>query len=326
MSLTAKVTQILVPTDFSPPSTIACLLAARLANFLKAGVVIFHAIPRTDTHPEFGRPGKRTQVEFLDATRTQLQTWFEAVVPSELRGFLPVEFKVRVGVPILGIAWAVRRSRADLVLMATHGRTGLAHLLLGSVTEAVLRHVAVPVLALRVGQGDHPLTEVQRILWATDLSPVSERAWRYALTLADVFAAEVVLLHVVRPAYLAGAADHLVPPASGWMERYLAPLESELERRRQAVEALGLRARRKVVMGVPADVIVAEAEAEQADLVVVGTQGRTGLSHLLLGSVAEAVIRKAPCPVLAVQVKREGEAKERDADGASAQAGTAGGS
>jgi len=72
------------------------------------------------------------------------------------------------------------------------------------------------------------------------------------------------------------------------------------------------------VVGVPADVIVAEAEAEQADLVVVGTQGRTGLSHLLLGSVAEAVIRKAPCPVLAVKVRGDSEVKERDVDGAAA--------
>ena len=72
------------------------------------------------------------------------------------------------------------------------------------------------------------------------------------------------------------------------------------------------------MVGVPADVIVAEAEAEQADLVVVGTQGRTGLSHLLLGSVAEAVIRKAPCPVLAVKVRGDSEVKERDVDGAAA--------
>lgn len=314
MSLTAKITRILVPTDFSPPSTIACLLAARLANFLNAGVVIFHAIPRTDLHPEFGRPGKRTQVEFLDATRTQLQTWFEAVVPSELRGFLPVEFKVRVGEPIPGIAWAVRRSGADLVLMATQGRTGLAHLLLGSVTEAVLRTVPIPVLALRLGQGERPLTGVQRILWATDLSPVSEGAWRYAVTLAGVFAAEVIILHAVRPAELAAVAEHPVPPPAPWVEQYLAPLEDGLDRRQQALEALALRARRKVVVGVPAEVIVAEAEAEQADLIVMGTHGRTGLPHVLVGSVAEAVIRKAPCPVLAVKVSRDGQAKERDAD------------
>ncbi len=71
------------------------------------------------------------------------------------------------------------------------------------------------------------------------------------------------------------------------------------------------------MVGVPAEVIVAEAQAEQADLIVVGTHGRSGLPHVLLGSVAEAVIRKAPCPVLAVKARREGEAKERVASEAS---------
>lgn len=312
MSLTVKITRILVPTDFSPASEIACCLATRLANFLNAGVVIFHAIPRTDMLREAERPGKRTQVAFLDATRSHLKTWFEVSVPAELRRSVPVEVKVRLGEPTPGIAWAVKRSRADLILMATQGRTGLAHLLLGSVTEAVLRTVTVPVLALRLGQEKRPLTEVRRILWATDLSPVSEGAWRYAVTLAGVCAAEVVLLHAVRPAELAAVADHPVPPAD-WVEHYLTRLEEELERRREALEGLALRARRKVVVGVPAEVIAAEAQAEQADLIVMGTHGRTGLSHVLVGSVAEAVIRKAPCPVLAVKVNRDGQAKERGA-------------
>jgi nucleotide-binding universal stress UspA family protein len=122
----------------------------------------------------------------------------------------------------------------------------------------------------------------------------------------------------VRPTKLARPVDHPVPLPEGARERYLAPLEQELERRQQVVEALGLHARRKVLVGVPAEVIVAEAEAEQADLIVVGTRWRSGLPQVLLGSVAEAVIRKAPCPVLAVKAKRDDEAIERDADGAAA--------
>lgn len=318
MSLTVKITRILVPIDFSPASQVACRLASRLANFLKAGLVIFHAIPRAELFHEVRRPGKRTQVEFLDAVRTQVQTWFEAGVPSGLQGFLPVDFRVKVGEPIPGIARAVRGTGADLVLMATQGRTGLSHLLLGSVTEAVLRTVPVPVLALRLGQGERPLTAVRTILWATDLSAASERAWRYAVKLADVFAAELVLLHVLRHAKLAGQVDDPVPPPAGRLGPSLVPLERELDRRQQVAATLGLRARRKVLVGVPAEVIVAEAHAEQVDLIVVGTHGRTGLPHALVGSVAEAVIRKAPCPVLAVKVGQDGQTKERGTDGIAA--------
>jgi nucleotide-binding universal stress UspA family protein len=314
MSLMAKITRILVPTDFSPDAQVACHLAARLATYVKAEVVVFHALPGFDLLEEMGRAGERTQVEVLNGVRNRLQEWFETAVPVEVRRFLPIEVKVRVGEAIPGIIWAAQRSGVDLVLMATHGRTGLTHFLMGSITEAVLRHIRVPMLALRLGQGERPLTEVQRILWATDLSPVSEGAWRYALKLADVFAAELVLLHVLRHAKLAGQVDDPVPPPAGRLGPSLVPLERELDRRQQVVEALGLRARRKVLVGVPAEVIVAEAHAEQVDLIVVGTHGRTGLPHALVGSVAEAVIRKAPCPVLAVKVRRDGQAKEGGVD------------
>lgn len=301
MSVPAKIAKILVPTDFSPSAEDACDLGARLALRAEADLILFHALPGVELLGEIGRVRRRSQVEVLNDVRDQLREWFESVVPAEIRRFLTVEFKVKVGEPTPGIAWAAERSRVDLILMATHGRTGLAHLLMGSVTEAVLRTVPIPVLALRLGQGDRSLSSVQRILWATDLSPVSEGAWRYALTLADVLVAELILLHAVRRADVEREGDRVIPP-----------IKQELKRRVLAAEAMGLRARPKVVVGVPAEVIVAEAKREAADLVIVGTRGRTGLPHVLLGSVATDVIRKAPCPVLAVQIERKGESKGRD--------------
>ncbi len=324
MTLKAKITRILAPTDFSPAAEVACRLAARLAMRSEAGLTVFHAIPGKDLAQRM--ESGRTQVDILNEGRERLGEWFAAVVPAELRSFLTAEFKVIVGEPTPGIARAAKLSGADLILMATQGRTGLAHLLMGSVTAAVLRTLPIPVLALRPGQAELPLTTVQRILWATDLSPVSEAAWPYVLMLADLLTAEVILLHAVRPAELAGLADHPVPPPAGWVERYLTPLEQDLERRQRAVEALGLRARRKIVVGTPPEVIVAEAQGEQTDLIVMGTRGRTGLSHILLGSVAEAVIRKAVCPVLTVQVKQGSGARAWDTGETSPEAETASGS
>lgn len=313
MSTTVKITRILAPTDFSSAAEVACGLAARLAMRAEAGLVVFHALSGVEMAQKMGPKLERTQVSVLNDVRERLQEWFEAVVPAELRRFLEVEFNVKVGEPTPAIAGAVKRSGIDLIVMATEGRSGLAHLLMGSVASAVLRTVSVPVLALRAWQADRPLATVRRVLWATDLSATSEGAWPYALKLADLFAAELVLLHVVRPVELAGVADSPVPPPAHWLERYLEPLERELERRQQEVEALGLRARRKVLMGVPAEVIVEEAATEQADLIVMGTHGRTGLAHVLVGSVAQAVVRKAPCPVLAVRVRREDNPQEAEA-------------
>lgn len=299
----AHITRILVPTDFSVGAEAACGLAARLAARAEADLILFHALPGVELLEEVGRGRGKSQLKVLEDVRDRLREWFERIVPLELRQPLTVEFKVKVGEPTLAIAWAAERSKADFILMATHGRTGLAHLLVGSVTGAVLRTVPVPVLTLQLGQKERPLAAVHRILWATDLSPVSEGAWRYAVTFAGVFAAEVVLVHAVRPGEAAAS---------------LQSVEQELRRRQQQVEGLGLRARWKVIAGPPTEAIVATAEAEQTDLIVMGTRGRTGLPHVLFGSVAEAVIRKAPCPVLAVQIMGRGEARKQGADQASA--------
>lgn len=309
MSRTPKISRILVPTDFSPSSQIACRLAARLANYLKAETVLFHAISAMDLLQEVGRARGKAQAEVLDDVGDRLRSWFETLMPGDVRGILPVQVTVVVSEPAPAIVRAVDESRADMVVMATHGRTGLAHLLMGSVTQTLLRSISVPVLALRLGQGDRPLNTVQRLLWATDLSPVSERAWWYALALADAFGAGVMLLHVVPPSDLPWVGEPPVATPGSWLEQYLAPLDRELERRQQQAEELGLSARRKVLVGVPAECIGAEAQAEEADLIIVGTRGRTGLAQVLLGSVAEAVIRQAPCPVLAVKVKPDSEAR-----------------
>ena len=307
MALTAKITRILAPSDFSLPAEGACLLAARLANCLEAALLVLHAIPTTGVALQIGGGTGTTLAWARDDLRKRLRAWFETVVPGEVRGSLAAEFHVEVGDPAPVISRAANVSGADLIVMATHGRSGLSHLLMGSVAESVPRTAPVPVLTLKTGQGSDPLKEVKRILWATDLSPASDRAWGYALKLADMLSAEVSMLHVVSEAEVAVPHDMQGRPPAGWLGRYLEPLDRELERRQHQAEALGLSARRKVTIGTAAEAIAAEAQAAQTDLIVMGTHGRTGLSHILLGSVAEAVIRTAPCPVLAVQVKGQGK-------------------
>jgi nucleotide-binding universal stress UspA family protein len=307
MNVTPKVKRIFAPTDLSQSAEAACLLAARLANRFEAELVVFQAVQAIDVAVDVGPATERTQAQILSDARERLSAWVDSVVPKELRRFITLEVQIAVGEPAPSIALAAKESGADFIVMATQGRSGISHLLMGSVTESVLRSAPAPVLALRPSQEGRPLKEVKRILWATDLSATSQEAWRYVLMLADVFAAEVFLVHVVSPLEFAGIGDMRVPPPSGWMEGRVAASYKELARWQQEVELLGLRARRKVTVGAPAVSIVMEAQKAPADLIVMGTQGRTGLAHLLLGSVAEAVIRKAPCPVLAVQARPRSE-------------------
>jgi nucleotide-binding universal stress UspA family protein len=139
-------------------------------------------------------------------------------------------------------------------------------------------------------------TTVRQVLCATDLSPASEPAWQTAQRLGQLFGAEVLVLHVV-------------PPVPIPMEGYFPPqmYQEVVEGARREAEASlaalvagvsnpPLKVRSRVVEGSPAERIVDVAGEESADLIVVGTRGRTGLGRLLVGSVADRVVRTARCP------------------------------
>lgn len=139
---------------------------------------------------------------------------------------------------------------------------------------------------------------IKRILHPTDFSEGSLRAQEYALDFAARFDAEVHLLHITVPQASAITAemDHSLSASSPHTQRLRARLQEGLPEGTEAV--LALRA------GVPADEIVAYAESIGADMIVVGTKALTGLRRLVLGSVAEAVLRDASCPVLVVGPER----------------------
>jgi nucleotide-binding universal stress UspA family protein len=142
---------------------------------------------------------------------------------------------------------------------------------------------------------------IRRILFPTDFSEHAEYAWSYALTFAQEFGAEVHLLHVVAPPpRLAEAYAVNFNP-----ERMLQALSTEaathLDRQVEAAKGHGLIFRREVRVGVDAREILDYAAKHDIDLIVMATHGRTGLAHVLLGSVAEKVVRKASCPVMTIK-------------------------
>ncbi len=145
----------------------------------------------------------------------------------------------------------------------------------------------------------------RKIVVPLDGSELAEEAFREAVPLARAFGAELVLVGVLD--LTAGMYDvyaEAFDPVDlrTQLEKFLT---GALDRARERVEAEGVKARSVFRVGVPHEEIAAVAEEEGADLVVMTTHGRKGLSHLLLGSVTEKVIRTAPCPVLVVR-PREG--------------------
>ena len=139
----------------------------------------------------------------------------------------------------------------------------------------------------------------KRIVIATDFAESAERALDYAAELARMQGAELILLHVFAglPAYPEVASVQLATI----FEEQRRWVEDQLQQRAERAQTTGVRVRPLVRTGSPAAMIAQTAQEEGADLVVVGTHGRSGLDRFLLGSVAERVVRTAPCPVLVVK-------------------------
>jgi nucleotide-binding universal stress UspA family protein len=143
----------------------------------------------------------------------------------------------------------------------------------------------------------------QRFLVPIDFSEDANQALEYAIGLASKLGARVTLLHVIQPPPWGGADMDVTLPYA--YSLFIQNLEAEVAHRMQAclerVTAGGLEGEVTVVRGVPFREILETAKMQQVDLIIMGTQGRTGLQHVLMGSVAEKVVRLAPCPVLVVR-------------------------
>jgi nucleotide-binding universal stress UspA family protein len=218
------------------------------------------------------------------------------------RGFAASLLALPTGPPAGAILSYARDTRTELIVMTTHGRRGLAGLLLGSVADAVLRHAACPVLLVPADarcSEDHAPSYGQ-IVVAVDGSAEAERALPHALALAERFEAGVTLVRAVIPVALGtGRGPGPYPRALVADERleaavYLADIARRFRR-------YGVRVRTEPVEGPAAEVLARGARAIPADLVVRPTaQERAWLEHLSMGSVAPGGLRRAPCPVLLV--------------------------
>jgi universal stress protein A len=147
------------------------------------------------------------------------------------------------------------------------------------------------------------MARITRILVPTDFSETSDAALRYARMLAETFGASLHLVHAFEDPYAAGA---IAPEVYGTIPQELRDsalqlANSHLEERLPAADRERFRGTTAVVMGAPASAIVKYATETGIDLIVMGTHGRGGVAHLLLGSVAERVVRSARCPVLSVR-------------------------
>ena len=196
--------------------------------------------------------------------------------------------ELRQGMPAEEILRASRERKPDLIAMSTHGRGGVVRVIAGSVAEEVLRKSEVPLLLTRPGT---PVHEWKRIVVAVDGSERSESILPDAVTLARKLGASIELLRVATPVVAAGAGEApiVLPPEDP--TPYLNGVVKRLE-------AEGVKARAVALEGRASEAILAYLNESAAPLLCMATHGRSGLTRILLGSVAEEIVRKTPCPVL----------------------------
>jgi nucleotide-binding universal stress UspA family protein len=195
---------------------------------------------------------------------------------------------------------------ADLIVLGTHGLSGLQHLLLGSVTEKVLRRARCPVLTVPAAGTVKSRLPFERILCAIDFSDWSLRALEYAITATLGSGASLTLAHVLEWPWLEppppNFAELPVEEATA-LAAFRVRRERSAHARLELFEPEGLKERChiRVVHGRAHDQLLHIAAEENADLIVVGVHGRVGLDLALFGSTANQLVRHATCPVLTVR-------------------------
>jgi nucleotide-binding universal stress UspA family protein len=285
---------ILAATDFSETAERAAALAGTLARRFSADLHLLHVVVLIEdsTLDADGRDQlERLLVTGEEARRKLLEkspgNHDASVTPHLVRGIDPDEVIVETA-SNLG---------CELIVMGTHGRRGLSHFLLGSVAERVVRTSPAPVLSLRADAVVRP-DGIARILVPYDFSDASAAAVRQAAAWANALDAEITLLHVVEPVVYPEFYSVDVLP-DDLMMRLTTRSEEALDK--AAAELLeGRSCTTLVEVGRAADTIVNLADPERFDLVVMATRGLSGLEHVLLGSVAESVLRRSKVPMLTV--------------------------
>ena len=274
---------VLHPTDLSPSAGAAQPLAFELAR--RGARLRLLCVDG----PLDGRP----EAKSLRALKRYAGSAVGEVETSVVRDVSPAQ----------GILRAATEQAVDLIVMGTHGSRGLSRLLLGSTAREVVQLAPCAVLTVRhgvEGRMTPPLTDLA-ILAAVDFSEASIAALAEAARLARVLQArlDVVLVVEPPPVYARyptyGAHDAPRPP---FVER----MQQDVQALRDEVASEGTSPGGAVVTwGKPAREIARVAEETGASLLVVGTHGRRGAERLLLGSVAETLVRTAPCPVLTIK-------------------------
>ncbi|MHC4413804.1 MAG: universal stress protein [Planctomycetota bacterium] len=284
-----RFTKIVVGTDFSANAASALDWGIVVAKAHHARIHLIHAIETASA--------KSLPVDLIEEVARNLSHVERTVGQSNVKA----SSEYRCGKPWEMIAEAEGEREPDLIVLGARGQTAYPRLFLGSTADRVLRTARAPVLTVHP-QDSGKETAIKTVLVATDFSDEADLA---AMAAARFLAAlpderKLVLLHAWQP-----HVQYEFPTAGGVETDQREGVEKQAQRALEAkagrLQTGALKVEVMVRQGYPATVIEKEAESAGADLIALGTHGRSGLKRLLLGSIAERVLHHASCPVLTVR-------------------------
>jgi nucleotide-binding universal stress UspA family protein len=292
---TLQIRNVLVPLDFSAPSLGALEFALPLVKQFGADLHLVHVFA-TD-HPFTGLVGMPFVLPEFEISRSVHQQLKDVALKYSI-DLRPENLHVLKGRAFEEICRIGHDRDIDLIVIATRGNTGVKHLALGSTAERVVRYSSCPVLVTHGGKPSDAVSGFRKILVPVDFSECSMHGLAYAKIFAKHFQSKITLLHSVHFQYYV---------ASDECSRYDLPRlvqQAYVVARDQMRDLLektgwdGLEVDTSLQTGHPGQEICEHARDNDMDLIVTSTHGSTGFMHLLLGSVAEYVVRHAHCPVL----------------------------
>ena len=293
-----KVERILCPVDFSEFSVRAYRYSLSLARHYRATLYVQHVAEFwEDPSVGFAASGGPAE-EFVRAFRRNAEEQLQEFVKAETRGEIQPIPLVEVGIPPDCILAFAQAQQISLIVMGTHGRRGFDRLMLGSVTERVMRKAPCAVLVVRTPSqafispsGGRDPVHLSRILFCTDFSENSQRALDHAVSLATEYGAELTLVHVLE--YTSFLPD--IEEAEAIAIRQLDEMISTNEREAGKIKPI-------VRKGTAYEQIIHLASEMRADVVVMAVRGRGALDLAVFGSTSYRVMQLGPSPVLAVHV------------------------
>lgn len=289
---------ILVPLDGSQLAESVLPYVERIAVATGAETTLLNAIYMTGGWGEYPLNidlGKETTLvqSYLDSQRKEL----------EARG-LKVKTEIAYEPPAQAILNCAADKDVDLIAMSTHGRSGITRWVLGSVADKVLHSTHRPLLLVRAkeaAQQEGQAIAINKILVPLDGSELSLAVLPFVEDLAKALGSSLALFHAVAPVGIYTGVEMAPTRAGDLLNQFVAQAHDFLTQVAKEIEQRGLQTDRSVSIGFAADEIVRAAADVQADLIALSTHGRSGLGRWVMGSVADAVVRRTTLPCLVVR-------------------------